>query len=433
MIGEMTKEKLNVLFDAKILLNYKDKGSSRSGIFSFTYNVFKEFLKREDVNIVLWTETKNLYALSLLKRELFPEARLFYDLPKKYEKIFKLKYSLDCLWTANLARPFVRKPIALCRLIYENVLNTFFLKKQNKKINSYDFFFESFETPPKIVRKSSQIRCCSVLHDAIPFLFSYMGESFKQGIWKQIELSHPRDIFFCVSENTKQDYCRLFSKLGDENTKALHLAANLNFRPVKNDNERFQVLTKYRVPHKRYIFSLCTLEPRKNLVRAVRCFMRFVQKNHIEDLVWVMGGGHWDSFVKELQKNGVAWDPKYIVQAGYIDDEDLPVLYSNAEWFVYTSQYEGFGLPPLEAMQCGCPVVTSNNSSLPEVVGDAGIMIDWDSDEQHIKAYEQYYFNEELRKENSRKGLERAKRFSWEKTVDEMVKVMKKELFSYDS
>ena len=76
-------------------------------------------------------------------------------------------------------------------------------------------------------------------------------------------------------------------------------------------------------------------------------------------------------------------------------------------------------------MQCGCPVITSNNSSLPEVVGDAGIMIDWDSDEQHIEAYEKYYFSDELKKNNSKKGLERAKSFSWKKTVDEMIKIMK--------
>ena len=81
----------------------------------------------------------------------------------------------------------------------------------------------------------------------------------------------------------------------------------------------------------------------------------------------------------------------------YTDDEDMEVLYSNAEWFVYTSQYEGFGMPPLETMACGTAVITSNNSSLPEVVGDAGIMIDWDSDEQHIKAYEKYYFDLDFR------------------------------------
>ena len=115
---------------------------------------------------------------------------------------------------------------------------------------------------------------------------------------------------------------------------------------------------------------------------------------------------------------------QYIIYAGYVNDEDLPTLYSNAEWFVFTSQYEGFGLPPLEAMQCGCPVITSNNSSLPEVVGDAGLMIDWDSDEQHVEAYEKYYFDKALREEKRRKGLERAETFSWKKTSDEIVCVM---------
>ncbi|MFQ6726808.1 MAG: glycosyltransferase, partial [Alphaproteobacteria bacterium] len=81
-------------------------------------------------------------------------------------------------------------------------------------------------------------------------------------------------------------------------------------------------------------------------------------------------------------------------------------------------QYEGFGMPPLEAMKCGCPVITSNNSSLPEVVGDAGIMIDWDSDEQHITAYEKYYFDKKYRDSMAKKGLERSKQFSWDKTVD---------------
>ena len=141
-----------------------------------------------------------------------------------------------------------------------------------------------------------------------------------------------------------------------------------------------------------------------------------------------MGYGWWPwiHLCRRIRKQNIKWDTSLIIKAGYIDDEDLSILYSNAEWFVYTSQYEGFGLPPLEAMQCGCPVITSNNSSLPEVVGDAGLMIDWDSDEQHIEAYEKYYFNKVLRQENSLKGIERAKLFSWEKTVDLMVEQMRK-------
>ena len=117
-----------------------------------------------------------------------------------------------------------------------------------------------------------------------------------------------------------------------------------------------------------------------------------------------------------------------IIRTGYIDDEDVAPLYSGAQWFVYTSQYEGFGLPPLEAMSCGCPVIVSNSTSLPEVVGDAAIQIDYDSDEQHIKAFETYYFNPEIKNENIKKGLLRAKQFSWNKSRNNLIDIIKKTL-----
>ena len=143
----------------------------------------------------------------------------------------------------------------------------------------------------------------------------------------------------------------------------------------------------------------------------------------------MLGGGHWKSFIDSLAGiiGGFGDYKDKIIKIGYVDDEDLPALYSGAEWFTYTSMYEGFGLPPLEAMSCGCPVIVSNNSSLPEVVGDAGILIDWDSDQQHIEAYEKYYFNPQLRKMNREKGLARAKEFSWAKCVNTMVETMKRD------
>ena len=186
---------------------------------------------------------------------------------------------------------------------------------------------------------------------------------------------------------------------------------------------------KYHIPaDKKYLFSLCSLEPRKNLIRSVRTFIKFIQKNKIDDLVFVLGGSSWGGFIERFD-NEVPEYAEYknkIIRAGYVDDEDMNALYSNAEWFVYTSQYEGFGMPPLEAMSCGCPVITSNNSSLPEVVGDAGIMIDYDSDEQHIEAYEKYYFDEKLRKKMAEKGLKRSKLFSWDKAAAIMAECFKK-------
>ena len=114
-----------------------------------------------------------------------------------------------------------------------------------------------------------------------------------------------------------------------------------------------------------------------------------------------------------------------MIFTGYLPDEDLPALYNAADLFVYPSIYEGFGLPPLEAMSCGCRVITSNTSSLPEVVGDAGIMIDpYDTDALTSSIYE-VLTNNELRADMVKKGLERAKMFSWEKTAEETLEIYK--------
>jgi len=122
---------------------------------------------------------------------------------------------------------------------------------------------------------------------------------------------------------------------------------------------------------------------------------------------------------------------KYIITLGFIDDEDVNILYSNSLFFTFISLYEGFGMPPLEAMQAGVPVICANNSSLPEVVGDAAIMVNAENEKEIIEAFSKFYFNEELRNEYVEKGLARAKLFSWDKTVkimtDKMIGVLSEE------
>ena len=122
---------------------------------------------------------------------------------------------------------------------------------------------------------------------------------------------------------------------------------------------------------------------------------------------------------------------KYIITLGFIDDEDVNILYSNSLFFTFISLYEGFGMPPLEAMEAGVPVICANNSSLPEVVGDAAIMVNAENEKEIIEAFSKFYFNEELRNEYVEKGLARAKLFSWDKTVkimtDKMIGVLSEE------
>lgn len=416
----------NVIYDATLLTNYFHKDAARSGIFVVAYNILTELKKRNDVQLALYIDPEKSGEAVRVKKILFPDLEYVFDYSKN-----KILVAINLwLWKTHsklFSHHWLRKPFALGIVVTQFLLKK--LMQEKYKVNLLeraDVYLSPAYCVPDIIRKKTKSKTFIMLYDTVPFKFAEFNDLHWGDYIRDIfETSQKGDCFFFDSFSAKKDFEEIFPLVNDCSSSVVHLAASGSFYPVNGELKFFLTQKKYHIPKsKRYVFSLCTIEPRKNLIRAVRCFIAFVEKHNIEDLIWVMGGGHWNSFVKELKKNGVVWNSKYIVQAGYIDDEDLPVLYSNAEWFVYTSQYEGFGLPPLEAMQCGCPVITSNNSSLPEVVGDAGIMIDWDSDEQHIEAYEKYYFNEELRKENSRKGIERAKLFSWEKTVDKMVEFM---------
>jgi len=155
---------------------------------------------------------------------------------------------------------------------------------------------------------------------------------------------------------------------------------------------------------------------------AIRCFSALVRAEKLDDLYFVLVGTNgWrhEQILAEAAKCNVAADR--IIVAGYVPDEELAPLYSGALAFIYPSLYEGFGLPPLEAMQCGTPVITSNSSSLPEVVGDAGIMVSPTDADALTQAMRDMYRQPELRETAGRRAIERAKLFSWDKYTDNVV------------
>ncbi len=418
---------MKIIFDATILTSIYKKDAARSGIFFASFNIFSQFIKRKDIELFLYADPSSYVEFKkfqkdycLQEKALYTEGEVSWFYIALYNWVIKKH-------TALFSHSFLRKPFALGILIAR-----FFIKKSASRLINYEIanFCDAYFSPvyaiPKEFRKKKTLKCI-MLYDAIPLIFPkyYPSGSFLDDIKKT---GSSDNLYIFDSHCARKDFKDIFSFVNNKNSFVVHLAASEKFTPCVDSLKSSNIKAKYRIPEKKkFIFSLCTLEPRKNLVRSIKTFIKFIEKNNIKDLVWVLGGGHWDSFTKQFNKDIGNSDifKEFVIPAGYIDDDDLPVLYSNAEWFVYTSQYEGFGLPPLEAMQCGCPVITSNNSSLPEVVGDAGIMIDWDSDEQHIAAYEDYYFNENLRKENRLKGLKRAKTFSWEKTADKIVEEMK--------
>lgn len=414
---------LNIIYDASILTNIFYKDSGRSGIFFAALNIFDELKKRKDVNLSLYFAPENYADGAKLKRDIYPDCHYAQDM-SKFHLLGKMCRFLKRLYSRFYNHTRLRKIFALSLECFYFVYRRT-IKITEKEKESCDIFFSPVFNVPDFVRLFPNIRPFTFVYDFIPLRFPQYYPNGKPLVSVIMELAKDGDFFFFDSMSAKQDARFFFPSIVKDNAAVIPLAANENFRRITEQEVAEKIRNKYHIPHeKKYIFSLCTLEPRKNLIRAVSAFLIFIEKNKIDDLVWVMGGSAWASFISMLNDAGKSWDKEKIVRAGYVDDSDLPVLYSNAEWFVYTSQYEGFGLPPLEAMQCGCPVITSNNSSLPEVVGDAGIMIDWDDEEQHIQSYEKFYFNESLRKEYGQKGLKRAKNFSWEKTVNQIISVM---------
>jgi glycosyltransferase involved in cell wall biosynthesis len=223
------------------------------------------------------------------------------------------------------------------------------------------------------------------------------------------------------------DFLKYFGQSIDQNKITVTYISSANlFKPEYNQHSAQLIADKYhiKINNFKYIFSFCTFEPRKNLIFTVKCFIQFIIKNNINDLYFLLGGEQWGGYAKHFEETFIDLPQNYqskIIRLGYVKDSDVNMLYSNALFSVFLSQYEGFGMPVLEAMQAGTPVIAANNSSLPEVTGNAALSIDYNDEEACVKAMETLYFNESLRREYITKGLERAKQFSWENTVNLMV------------
>ena len=228
-----------------------------------------------------------------------------------------------------------------------------------------------------------------------------------------------------ISEHTRRDVNRLYGVPFDRIDVA-RPGVDADFRPVPRDKaEAFR--RKHALPD-RFFLYLGTLEPRKNLSRLVDAFAQLsrlpgssarpsgdAQHTSQPYLVFVGGKGWlYDELFEKVKALGLEECVRF---AGFAPGEDLPLWYSTATAFIYPSTYEGFGMPPLEAMACGTPAITSNTSSLPEAVGDAALTIGPEDVTGLAQAMRRVWDDEALRGELSRRGIERARHFNWEATA----------------
>ncbi|MPS66459.1 MAG: glycosyltransferase family 1 protein [Chryseobacterium sp.] len=400
---------MKVILDADVIADfYKD---NRTGIFRVTYELFKVLSENNSIEA--------FYAhLSLFNYETTTnELNNFFD-----ENSIKISAANHRGKRKFL--PFRKEK--LFRKLYKKLGVSHFANTNFKVFKEAEIFHSFYYPINKEVRKFPNLKNVVTIHDLIPILFPelHFTSSFIQEIIASI---HKDDYVVCVSENTKKDLLKYAPHLNPNHVFVNLLAASKSLFYVCENAEKFKgIKEKYHLPDK-YFLSVGTLEPRKNVDFVIRNFLEFVRENKIDDLSLVLVGAKgWDyDKIFEQYNNADELKDKIII-TGRVPDEDLASLYSHAHSFYYMSLYEGFGLPPLEAMQCGVATVTSNISSLPEVVGDAGIMLDPKDGDSLRKVMLELYQNDSFRQEYTRKGLERSKLFSWEKSADNLIKIYEK-------
>lgn len=259
------------------------------------------------------------------------------------------------------------------------------------------------------------------IHDLIPLDHpEWFNPQFSAWYrWLMPKLASRVSHMIAVSEFTKQ---RVVDVLGvdPERITVVPNGVDSQFKPATPERIS-ELLTKLGLTGGRYLLSVGSLEPRKNIGRLLKAWER-ISPALPKDVRLIIAGAQGASLVFA----GVKFDrlPARVQFTGYIDQPDLPVLYSGALAFVYPSLYEGFGLPPLEAMACGAPVVTSDGSSLKEVVRDAAVLVDPENVDSIAESIQRIVEDEALRKRLSADGLLIARELTWDRTASLTRKVL---------
>lgn len=229
------------------------------------------------------------------------------------------------------------------------------------------------------------------------------------------------DMIITISEFSRREIVK-YMDIPEEKVKVVPCGVDLErFHPNYSPADVQKAKEKYGI-NGEYLLYLGTLEPRKNLMYLIESYaMLYAENRAVPDLV-IAGkkGWQYDGLFQKVEECGLS---SKVIFTGYVDEEDVPLLLKGARVFVFPSLYEGFGLPPLEAMACGTPVIVSNVSSLPEVVADAAILVDIEKKDALKDAIKTVCQEKSLQKELQDKGIKRASSFTWEKSTDVLKKI----------
>lgn len=311
---------------------------------------------------------------------------------------------------------------------WENVMLPSYLKNQ-----SIDLFFSpayALTMQPRLQHVFPFLpplttKLVVTIHDVIGLVMPEMF-TWKMRLWLRVFTSNAARVahrIIVISQTTKNDVVR-YTGCPPDRISVIYNSVDERFRPREDMRERQRVQKKYNLPDT-FILYVGNIEPRKNLPTLAQAYSLLPEPVKQNYPLVIAGGLGWKTgpileSLKQYDSNDT------IILAGYIEDEDLPTLYNLATLFVYPSLYEGFGYPVLEAMACGIPVITSNRASLPEVAGDAAILVDPLDAKFLAREMERVLLDGALRKELQKKGLQRAAQFSWRQNAEETLELFKR-------
>lgn len=294
----------------------------------------------------------------------------------------------------------------------------------DKMLGEVDIFFM-----PNInfVALSKKTKLVLTIHDLSYEIFSQTF-SMKRRLWHHIlnprKLCQTADKIIAVSESTKSDIVSRWRIL-EEKVKVVYNGIPADFEQLDRNNPKLiEVKDKYGLPFN-FIFYLGTIEPRKNIPAIVKAYdhLREINNPQLDKYKLVIAGskGWKTKNILSVMRNAKFTDD--IIFISNITNEDKAAVYTMASLFVYPSFFEGFGIPVLEAMRCGVPTITSNTSSLPEVVGEGAIMIDPDKPDELYSAMKELLLNRDFHADMQQQALRQAVRFNWKASARELLKI----------
>lgn len=367
----------------------------RTGVEEYTINLLKEVLRLDTQNeyLLFFNSWKNFRADLLWIKE-FPNVKIRrFKIPNKILNL--------CFWYLNW--PKIDQMLGGVDVFFMPNLTFYALSRKAKLIVTWhDLSFERY-----------------------PEMFS-----FKRRLWHYLvqpkKICQRAERIIAVSQSTKNDLVSLY-KINPKKISILYSGISDKFKVIdRNNTKLLAVKERYQLPY-RFILYLGTIEPRKNitsLIKAFNQFKKWAQKENNEELnkykLVIAGQDGWlmAEILKEIIRSPFKED---ILKINFVAENDKEYFYNLASLFIYPSFFEGFGFPPLEAMRCGVPVITSHSSSLPEVVDDGGVLIDPNRPDEISLAIREILTDKSLHEKLIKKGPQQAQKFNWSKSAKKFI------------